>query len=190
MLNGRNRVILLSAVLLVLFLALGFWGYQQTSESSHAILQGSIDAIPAKPILDSDEKIQPGTPVKLSLTIENKGTVTSSPGEVFVRYAYAKPLEEQPRSILFTTEKKPFPAIPAGEKVTLFFDKEHELPSLLDFIRYDWSMREYQAIVEVEKQEKTIGTLAITFSAYYYPGIKKEFPTEFPVSKVTTSVGS
>lgn len=163
----------------LLLLARIGYGQTQVTESKQAILQGSIQIQPSQNVLgDQESKIQPGTPVKLIVAVENKGPQTSPPGQLFVRYAFAKPLDHEATSIIFETEKKPLPAIAPGKKIEISFDTPHQSPSLLDFVRYDWSMREYQAIAVFNREEKMIGTLAITFSAYYYPGIKKEFPTK------------
>lgn len=170
----------------VAFAMFGFFiitgmGYSQTETTDHkaAILQGSIHIQPSMPISnDHAIKIQPGTSVKLMVTVENKGEQTSPPGQLYVRYSFAHPLENEKTSSIFETEKKPLPPIEPGQQVEIAFDAPHQLPSLLDFVRYDWSIREYQAIAVIDHQENLIGTLALTFSAYYYPGIKKEFPTE------------
>ena len=51
-------------------------------------------------------------------------------------------------------------------------------------MRNDWPIREYQAVAVFPNDEKTIGTLAITFSAYYYPGIKKELPAKIEIGEM------
>jgi len=152
-------------------------GYGQTplEDTQNALLQGSIQIQPLKTVPgDQTDKIQPGTPVKISVIVENKGQQAMPSGELYVRYAFPQPLEKEETSVIFETEKQTFPSIEAGKKIEIVFDNAHQIPSVLDFVRYDWSMREYQAIVAVNKKENLIGTLAITFSAYYYPGIKKE----------------
>lgn len=161
-------------------LALIVWsayGYSQNvlEATKEAILEGSISIEPQRP-LDDKTKVQPGTPVKLKLTIENKGQTTNAPGQAYIRFCYSKPLENQPGSVVFQTEKEPLPSIEPGKKVEIVFTSSHQWPTLLDFVRNDWSMREYQAILVVGDEEKTIETLALTVSAYYYPGVKKEFP--------------
>jgi hypothetical protein len=142
-----------------------------------AILQGSIHVEPVQPLPEGQGgKIQPGTLVKIVVTVENNSQRASPAGELYVRYAFAHPLDKEQASIIFTTEKKPLPSIKDGEKIDIAFDMPHQIPSLLDFVRNDWSLREYQAFVVINAQEYLIGTLAITFSAHYYPGIKKEYP--------------
>lgn len=173
---------------LTLGLALGLLllarlGHSQTLavDAKQTILQGAIHVEPSKPLAnDQSEKIQPGTPVKLAVTVENRGQQPSSAGQLFLRYAFAKPLHNEATSVIFETEKQPLPAIAPGQKIEIDFDSPHQLPSLLDFVRDDWSLREYQAVAVFGHEEKVIGTLAITFSAYYYPGIHKELSVKVP----------
>lgn len=168
----------------LLLLARIGYGQNQAAVSQQAVLQGSIQVQPVKPVLnDKTGKVQPGTPVKLSVAVENKGTQASPSGEIYVRYAFAKPLENESTSVIFETEKLPLPPIEPGKSIHLTFNTPHPWPSVLDFVRYDWPMREYQALAVIDGTEQTIGTLAITFSAYYYPGIRKELPTEIKDKK-------
>lgn len=172
-----------------LFARIGY-GQNQTNEkinqSSDVILQGSIQ-IQSVSTSEGNKgvQIQPGTPVKISIKIENKGNKSSPPGELYVRYAFADPLDKETTSVLFETERKPLPSIEPDKSVEIVFDKTHHTPSLLDFVRDDWSMREYQAIAEINEREYMIGTIALTFSAYYYPAIIKEFPN--PIHSMTPS---
>lgn len=162
---------------LLLLARIGYSQTQTAKETKAAILQGSIHTEPIKAIPgDQTGKIQPGTAVKLVVTVENKGGQINPPGQLYVRYAFAHPLENEAKSVIFETEKKPLPSIEPGKQVNIVFDTPHQIPSLLDFVRYDWSIREYQAIAIINQEENLIGTLALTFSAYYYPGIRKEFP--------------
>jgi hypothetical protein len=142
-----------------------------------SILQGSIHLKPAQAVPnDQTGKIQPGRPVKLAITVENKGERISPSGNLSIRYGFAKPLDKEENSVIFKTEQKSLPQILPGQKVDISFETIHETPSLIDFVREDWPLREYQAVAHFSNEEKTIGTLAITFSAYYYPGIRKEIP--------------
>lgn len=178
---SRHQLWKVGAFVILGFLLLARIGYGQTqvANDKNVILQGSIHIQPIKTIQeDQTGKIQPGTPVKIVVTVENKGQQISPEGQLYVRYAFAHPLDKEARSVIFETEKKPLPSIEPGKKVDIAFDTPHQIPSLLDFVRYDWSIREYQAVAVVHQEEYMIGTLAITFSAYYYPGIKKEFPTK------------
>ncbi len=173
------RAVIAVIVSLLLLARIGYGQPQSVVETKQAVLQGSIQLKPVKPVSDDEtDKIQPGTPVKIVVTVENKGPQTSAAGKLYVRYAFSKPLEREANSVIFETEKKPLPAIEPGKSVDIVFETPHTSPSLLDFVRDDWSMREYQAVTIFQREEHIIGTLAITFSAYYYPGIKKEFPTK------------
>ncbi len=179
----QQRLWKVSTFVILAHLLLTQIGYTQTLSSNHqdSILEGSIHVQPAQ-ILPGHQtnRIQPGTPIKISLTIENKGQQTNFPGQLYVRYAFSHPLDKEATSTIFETEKKPLPSIEPGEKIEILFDTPHYIPSLLDFVRYDWSMREYQAIAIVKQEEHMIGTLALTFSAYYYPGIKSERLQKIP----------
>lgn len=166
----------LTLLFVIAFLML-FQGVFAQTEVKQAILQGAVlvQAQP-QPTQYQTDKIQPGHSVKLSILVENKGNAASPPSQIYIRYAFAKPLDKDPNSILFETEKVDLPIIEAGNSVELTFDAMHKWPVLPDYIRNDWGMREYQALVD----GKIIGTLAITFSAYYYPGIRKEIPVAIP----------
>lgn len=165
--------------IIIAVLLLARIGYGQIQDLRQGVLQASIQIVPTQPITGDDSgKIQPGTAAKLVVTVENRGLQKSPEGSLYVRYAFAHPLENETGSVLFETEKKPLPSIEPGKKEEITFEAPHKIPSLLDFVRHDWSLREYQAIATINQTNYTIGTLAITFSAYYYPGIKKELPTK------------
>lgn len=165
-------------ILLLAFVAYVTMGFAQDSDPN-AILIGTISYQPLKPMEEKD-RVQPGTTVKLKVEVKNKGRVANIPGKIFIRFAFAKPLENKTNSVLFQTEAVALPSIQPDGKIEISFEKPHQWPSLLDFVRYDWLMREYQAIMEVEGKESMIGSLAITYSAYYYPGIRKELPAAVP----------
>ncbi len=178
-LSGR-KLLKIGTLTLVALLMLAHLVYGQTpsADQKNIILQSPIEIFPVQPISGDDTgKIQPGTPVKITITVKNKGQETNPAGQIYVRYAFAHPLEKEKGSIIFETEKKPLPPIEPGNKVEMAFNTPHQIPSLLDFIRDDWSLREYQALAVINGEEYTIGTLAMTFSTHYYPGIKKELPT-------------
>jgi hypothetical protein len=174
---SKGMVLASLMVLSVLAWAGLVYGQSYQSNTPQAILLGSINIQPVNPIGNDPVKIQPGTPIMLNVTVENKGEAVSPSGTLLMRYALAKPLDKDPKSVVFETERQPLPSIQPGEKVNIAFTTPHQWPSVLDYIRHDWLMREYQAVASFDGQEKIIGTLAITFSAYYYPGIRKEFPT-------------
>lgn len=167
------------AAWLVAFFVFVQEGCAQTAvgNEKQVVLQGSISLKPSKPLPgDLTEKIQPGTAAMIDIVVENIGTKASMAGELYVRYALAHPLNKESTDLDFATEKRMLPSIEPGKKVEITFETPHLIPSLLDFVRDDWSIREYQAVAVVNHQEYPIGTLAITFSAYYYPGLKKEIP--------------
>jgi hypothetical protein len=173
---GRLNVWAFVMLNMCLFVQFGY-GETTTDDRKQAIIQGTVHIHPIAPIHSNvKDKIQPGTSIKIVVTIENTGQQVSPVGQQFVRFAFDHPLEKEDSSIIFETEKKHLPAIEPGQKVEISFDTPHLIPSLLDFIRYDWPLREYQAIAVIDQRENIIGTLAITFSAYYYPGIEKQFP--------------
>lgn len=146
------------------------------ANESASILQGSIHLIPSDPT----GKIYPENDLKLAATIENVGTKASPSGTAYLRFALIAPLENQKDSVLFETEKKPFSSILPQQKIEIAFDAMQKIPSILDYVRNDWFLREYQLIVGIEGKEMVIATLAFTFSAYYYPTLKKSFSTLIP----------
>lgn len=176
----RKKILWVLLLIAVVILGAIIWKETEQSRLGITILQGSIAFHPALQPANSDPKIQPGTAVKLSVTVENKGKTANAGGEIYVRYSFAKPLDNQPNSTLFKTENLPFPSIPPGTKVTLEFSSPHRLPALIDFIREDWLMREYEALFVSKDEEFLIGTLPVTVSAYYYPGHSEEIPAKVP----------
>jgi hypothetical protein len=160
-------------LLLACFILLGS---QVCAKEPRALLEGSISLYPTRPQPDEEEKIQPGTAVKIVLVIKNMGDAPSPAGEVFVRYAFAKPLDKQANSVLFKTEKVAVSKIEPGQYVEVAFKTLHHLPALFDFVREDWIMREYQAIFEAPHSEALIGILPLTVSAYYYSGTQRAIP--------------
>jgi len=153
-------------------------GYAQTlTENKSSILQGTLQILPVKPLPNNTPiQIQPGTPVHLVVTVENIGKHESPAGELYVKYAFIQPLDKEKGSVLFESEKKALPSIQPGKKVEIPFDNPHQIPSLPDYFRNDWPFREYKAMAIVNHEEHLIGTLAVNFSAYYYPGENIEIP--------------
>lgn len=123
----------------------------------------------ASHVHDKQMKFQPVFPVYISAVVKNGGTVPSEPTTFFVRYAYPYPYQGALHSVLFETEKVELPQIKAGEEVKIAFKKAHYLPTIADFVRHEWPMRQYQAVFGNGDQETIRGTLALTYSAYYYP---------------------
>lgn len=177
MFNNKYTSVSFSTLFAAFALLTMGWMTHCLASNEQAVLQGEITLLPTRGAPQDDgAKIQPGTAVKINVRVDNKGAVKSPSGELYIRYALAHPLHKNETSITFQTEKKKLPAIESGTFVNIAFDTPHQIPSLLDFVRDDWSLREYQAIALIDGKETLIGTLAITFSAYYYPGLKKEIP--------------
>lgn len=175
-LSSRSFKIALGLIIIAFVLARVGFKQHYLKPQTNSVLQGNIHIEPLSPLPNETKvKVQPGTAVKISLTIENKGEQTTPAGDVFIKYAFPSPLENEPTSVLYQTEKVSLPAIAPQKSTTITFAKPHQWPSLIDFIRYDWAMREYQAVFVTGGQQNVIGTQAITYSAYYYPGIRKEF---------------
>lgn len=187
MLSNQRTIVKISIPLILSLITMWAVGYSQTAtKADFAILQGTLAIEPTAPLPDDAAKIQPGTEVKLKAAVVNKGRVSSPPGEVYIRYAFAKPLHDHEESVIFKTEKVLLEPIQPGKGVSIDFKKQPQLPSLLDFIRYDWPLREYQLIFipQDSQTEHIIGNLAITFSAYYYSGVKHEIPVEIPANSI------
>lgn len=134
-------------------------------------LEGVVTISPSNN--SESERILPNTPVQLQLLVRNVGEQPNNQGDVWIRYALPKPLDSNKDSILYSSEKVALPTIPPGEERIIHFDKLHYLPTIYDFIRNDWGMRKYEAIVNIKGQEMVIGSRPLTFSAYYYLGPPK-----------------
>lgn len=137
-----------------------------------AILQAKIGLSP--------DKVIPGTLVQIKVKVKNSGKVPSGPAKIQVRYALPKPLQKSPKSILFETEIADLAKLDPGQERLITFDKEHQLPTVADFIRYDWPMRQYQVVLLEGEKEHILGTLSITLSAYYYEGPAKSLQVALP----------
>lgn len=154
---------------------------QPAQDNSHrevegALLQTTIHAKPTKASQENQGRIQPGTRVKLTAVVKNTGDVPSAPGNISIRFAFPKPLNKEPTSVIFETDSDNLPSIPPGETLTINFKRVHQWPSLFDYIRHDWAMREYEAVVNINDKEFITGTRAISFSAYYYEGHEEKEP--------------
>lgn len=141
-------------------------------------LQGILTIVPAIPEKDP-ARITPGTPVILKAEIQNIGKVPNDKGTLSIRYAYIHPFHEKEGSILFETEKIPLPSLAPGEKTEIAFMNPHPLPSASDYIRYDWPMRQYEAVAYINGKEVIIGRVALSLSAHFYQG---------PQHKITAAV--
>lgn len=132
-------------------------------------IQGTLNIKP--------EKIQPGTPIEFSIHLENKGDAPTPEGEVFVRFALIKPIANNAKGILFETEKEKIPSIAPGKELHVVFKSSHHLPTVIDFVREDWLLHEYQGVLLVNGKETVITTLPLTCSVHYYPVFKQKTPT-------------
>lgn len=155
---------------------------------AEATLQANLNAIPTHSQGENSPeqlgKIQPGSPIKVIATVKNIGTEPNATGKLFLRFMFPDPLKEQPNSLLLETDKLPVPSITPGLEMVIPFTIPNSWPSLFDFIRNDWGMRQFQAVLIVEGQEQVIGTLSIVFSAYYYEGPAKEIPADVATRKI------
>lgn len=180
--NWKKMTNLLKTTVFGAFFLVDIASLHAAGAAQSALLQATIEL--EKPVASAKDteadKIIPGTSIKLKAKVVNNGKVASAPGTVFIRFALPPPLDIQKNSVMFQTEKVTLPSIPPGQTETLTFTSGHTWPTLYDFIRDDWSLRQYQAVVNIKDKEAVIGTLAITFSAYYYEGPNRQLPTEVP----------
>ena len=147
-----------------------------------AILDAKIELKPNSAEKSVQPSIQPGKEIIITATITNEGTEKNKPGHFYVKFAYPTPLAAKPNSELFITEKILLPPISPGKEATIQFKTTQMTPSLFDFVRNDYAMRQYQAIVVIEDKQYLIGTATLTFSAQYYPGLPHEISTTVPAS--------
>lgn len=129
----------------------------------------------------NSEKIIPGNPMKIVATVKNTSNLPTAPAKLYLKFIFPEPLEKEPNSLLFTSDKLPLPSLLPGQEIEIPFNLSKHWPSLFDFVRYDWGVRQFQAVVVSETKEFVIGTLSIVFSAYYYDGPAKELPQKVPV---------
>ncbi len=176
----------MNKILLFFVLSIACLQHPAFSQEYKALLQARLHVISNNAHEIKTAKIQPGSKVKLQAEIKNIGNRPNAPGNVFIRFVLSEPLEDLLESRLFQTETLALPIIFPGQVIVLEFTKEHQWPSLHDFIKQNWSMRHYQAVVTFsgEKQEKILGHLPIFFSAHYYEGISYQSPQEVPSRKL------
>lgn len=174
----------IAATLLALLLGVGAVAAVVQVKSSPlpgAHLQASISTGPAAPGQnETANNVQPGTAVKLSALVKNIGDKVSHSGNIYVRFAFSKPLDGEPGSVLFETERQPLPPIGPGKEVEITFSKAHQWPSVFDYVRDDWHMRQYEAVVDIQGRSEVIGRAAISISAKYYNGPAHEMPAAVP----------
>lgn len=177
-----SEVVKFISVFIVAALTFVFVGYAQAGTERDKIvrLTSSLTLQPERPIPDNADKIQPGTSVKVGLKMENKGDVPTQAGEVYVRFAFPKPLDQRPNSVIFKSDKVAVPSLAPGEVREITFTPSHTIPVVTDFIRNDWAMREYEAIYVVDSKEQLIAVLPLTYSVYYYPALQQSLSVEIP----------
>lgn len=178
----KKSISLWSLAILILLVILAYVGYnyypQLFGHPNAAVLEGKILLTPVK---KDSEKIAPGSLVNVGAKITNVGTKASAPGKVTIRYAFLKPLDEHTKSVLYQTEILPLPSLQPDQEIEVAFSMPHQWPSLADFIKNDWALRQYQVIVTVQTQKEfLIGSKAISYSAYYYGGPSHEIATPVP----------
>lgn len=144
------------------------------------VLQASIKIAPAYAREDKPELLQPGMPALLKTVVKNTGGLPSQEGEVFIRFALPKPLARMGKGMMFETEKEPLRSLQAGEELEIAFKTPQQLPGLAEFLKNDWPMHIYEAVVRFGQEEFVVGSGTITFSAHYYPGPNKPQPTPVP----------
>ena len=165
----RFSTLIPSTLALCLALVIGTGQTYGETATSSTVLHTAIMIKTTKDI--GEGKIQPGTPVNIALKVSNDCDEPSPAGEMFVRFAVEPSLGNHPHSLVFETEKVALPSLKAGEQREILFYKQHQLPCLIDFIRDDWLLHEYQAVFVSDNNEVVIAAMPLTVSAYYYPGI-------------------
>lgn len=135
--------------------------------------------ITSSPIPEQDlQKIPCGTPLKLSVKVKNVGTAASAAGSIYVRYSFPEPLDQHRTSTVFQTEKMALPSLSPGQETEISFTQNHRLPSVSDYFKEDWPMRQYEARVIIRGKEETIGRAALSISAHYYQGPTHMIPKQ------------
>lgn len=167
--------------LVFLVSALGYVWSSSPVGVAETMVQGELVLESLEPVATFPGSIQPGKPVKIKLILSNRGQAVTPAGEAIVQYGFGKPLEDHIESVIFQTEKAPVSPIEPGASVEITFKTPHQLPSIYDFVRNDWSMREYQAVLQFGNSKTIVAILPLTFSAYYYPGVKKHISASIPV---------
>lgn len=148
------------------------------SESMYVetILEATIELFPAQS--EKTPTILPGSLLNLKALVKNSGTKKSTPGSLFIHFVLPSPLDKEKKSLLFKTEILELPSLAPQETVIISFKTPQQLPNVQNFIRNDWPMHQYQAILISGERTFLIGTRTLTFSAHYYQGPAHELPTK------------
>jgi hypothetical protein len=133
---------------------------------------------------DNTTKFHAGTPLSFECKIKNLGVQKSPAGKLRIQFQYPSQLKDHPNSQLFKTEELEVPSIAPGDQLIVNFKTTQTLPNIFDYVRNDWAMREYEAILTVNEtgKEYVIGIGNLTYSAYYYEAPQKQTPTVIPAS--------
>lgn len=156
-----------------------------SQDAKGSILEGKIEISSGNK--ETPQIIQPGKDLIISVKVTNVGKEVNKPGHFYVRFAYPTPLADRPKSELYISEKIQLPPINPGSEATVQFKKTQATPSIYDFVRNDYAMRQYQAVVVIDNKDYLIGTASLTFSAQYYPGTPQEIETSVPAYAPTTA---
>lgn len=148
------------------------------SSLTGAHLQGKVKISITVPEVKDSQKIQRDSPIRLSATIKNVGDHANAMGEVFIRFALQKPLDDRVDKITFETEKRTLPSIKPGSTVVMEFDKVNKRSALFDYIRDKWSLHEYEVISIINGKTEVLGRATISVSAHYYEDSNEELPSK------------
>lgn len=131
---------------------------------------------------DNSTKFHAGTPLSFTCKIKNLGVQNSPAGKLRIEFQFPKELKDHANSLLFKTEELEIPSINPGDQLIVKFETTQTLPNLYDYIRNDWGMREYEAVLTVGEpaKEYVIGAANLTYSFHYYEGPQKQTPTSIP----------
>ncbi len=169
-------------ILTLTFLIVSITLFAIDTQKKGAMLDAKVELLPALKSGADDRIIQPGSPIIVTAKITNTGVDYNERGYFFVRFTYPNPLAAHGKSELFATEKVTLPSIAPGKEAEIHFSTTQNTPSLFDFIRQDYGMRQYQAVAVIDHKEYVIGNATITVSAYYYAGPHHEVPTAVPAA--------
>jgi hypothetical protein len=145
---------------LLVFFGVGY------ANAAPSVLEGQLKLNP--------DPILPGTPVYFTFEVQNIGSTPSPAGELTINYALIEHLQHPITSPLFTSEKQSLSSTEPGKKTSVTFTTPHRLPSVLDFVRDDWLLYEYQVVFTSKGKEHLLMTLPLTFSVHYYPVFKDQ----------------
>lgn len=161
----------------ILFMFVGIFSLHSETNSSNLLAVIHFSG-------DNAGKYHAGTPLSFETKIKNLGVQKSPAGKIRIQFQYPSQLKDHPNSQLFKTEELDVPSIAPGDQLIVKFKTTQTLPNIFDYVRNDWAMREYQAVLTVTEtgKEYVIGIANLTYSAYYYEAPQKQTPTVVPGS--------